>query len=121
MAVTAFEHINTRCADVEVTRAFYERCIGLTVGPRPAFASKGYWMYLNGHPVLHLVQRPAGEPAKADTGNLDHLAFRGTDLSQTKATLTAAAIAFRERAAPDGAVQIFVLDPDGLKIELNFS
>jgi len=35
--------------------------------------------------------------------------------------LTAAGIAFREAVVPrDNSLQIFIHDPDGLKIELNF-
>ena len=36
MGVEAFQHVNTRSADVERTREFYETVIGLTVGPLPA-------------------------------------------------------------------------------------
>jgi catechol 2,3-dioxygenase-like lactoylglutathione lyase family enzyme len=115
MPVTRLEHVNTRSSDVEATRAFYERFLGLTAGPRPAFASKGYWMYLGGEPILHLVQRPAGEAAKPDSGNVDHLAFHGTGREDLRAALAGAGITYRETET-----QIFIHDPDGLKIEINF-
>lgn len=121
MPIDAFEHLNIRSADVEALREFYEHVVGLSVGPRPAFASKGYWMYLNGQPVMHLVQRQASETAKTDSGNVDHVAFRGRDLDATKAAFRARGVTFRENVAPDNSVQIFIHDPDGLKIELNFS
>lgn len=115
MPVTKLEHVNTRSADVEKTREFYERFLGLQSGPRPAFASKGYWMYLGDQPVLHLVQRPAGEAAKPDSGNVDHLAFFGTDREALKAALVTSGVTFRETET-----QVFMHDPDGLKIEINF-
>lgn len=115
MPVTRLEHVNTRSADVEKTRDFYERLLGLQPGPRPAFASKGYWMYLGDQPVLHLVQRPAGEAAKPDSGNVDHLAFHGTDREGLKAALVTSGVTFRETET-----QVFIHDPDGLKIEINF-
>lgn len=113
--VTRLEHVNTRSADVERTRAFYETFLGLRAGPRPAFQSKGYWMYLGDEPILHLVQRPAGELSKPDSGNVDHVAFLGTDRAALCASLTAAGVAFRETPS-----QVFITDPDGLKIEINF-
>ena len=113
--VTRLQHVNTRSADVEKTRAFYEQLLGLQPGPRPAFASKGYWMYLGGQPILHLVQRPAGEAAKPDSGNVDHLAFHGRDRDGLKAALANSGVTFRETDT-----QVFIHDPDGLKIEINF-
>jgi len=121
MPVDQLQHVNIRCADVEAAKDFYVQVVGLTVGPRPPFASIGYWMYLGDHPVVHLVQRPDSEDAKTDTGNLDHVGFRGVDLEGTRAGLRAAGIPFREQVVPrDGTTQIFVVDPDGLKVELNF-
>jgi catechol 2,3-dioxygenase-like lactoylglutathione lyase family enzyme len=78
-------------------------------------------MYLGDHPIVHLVQRPAGEAAKAGPGNLDHVGFGGVDLAGTRAQLAAAGIAFNEKVVPrDGSVQLFIVDPDGIKVELNF-
>ena len=77
-------------------------------------------MYLGDHPVVHLVQRPAGEEAKTGTGNLDHVGFGGVDLEGTRAALAARDSVSRAGRARDGSVQIFVVDPDGIKVELNF-
>ena len=121
MAVAAFEHVNIRTTDLERARDFYVTALGLRVGDRPPFASVGYWLYLGDQPIVHLVQRGAGESHAAGSGNVDHIAFRGIDLDRTRATLSAAAIAFREEVVPrDNTVQIFLHDPDGLKLELNF-
>jgi catechol 2,3-dioxygenase-like lactoylglutathione lyase family enzyme len=121
MAVTAFQHVNTRSADVERTKDFYVR-LGLRVGDRPPFASRGYWMYLGDQPVLHLVQRPDGQEHHGHAGNLDHVAFQGTDLEGTKRALADAGIEVREAIVPrDNTVQLFVKDPDGITIELNFA
>ncbi|HXT68635.1 MAG TPA: VOC family protein [Vicinamibacterales bacterium] len=121
MPVDQLQHVNIRCADVEAAKDFYLRVVGLTVGPRPPFQSVGYWMYAGGNPVVHLVQRPAGEDAAVGPGNLDHVGFRGVDLEGTRAQLRGAGVPFREQVVPgDGTVQIFVVDPNGLKVELNF-
>jgi catechol 2,3-dioxygenase-like lactoylglutathione lyase family enzyme len=121
MPVRAFQHVNTRSSDVERTREFYLR-LGLRDGDRPPFASRGYWLYLGDQPVLHLVQRPDGQPHHEDSGNVDHIAFEATDLEGTRRALTEAGLPFREAVVPrDGTVQIFVRDPDGVTVELNFA
>jgi catechol 2,3-dioxygenase-like lactoylglutathione lyase family enzyme len=122
MPARAFQHINTRSANVEATKDFYVHVLGLREGNRPPFASTGYWLYLGDIPVVHLVQRPAGESAATGAGNLDHIAFEASDLDATRAALRSAGLEFREAIVPrDGTRQIFVHDPDGIRIELNFA
>jgi catechol 2,3-dioxygenase-like lactoylglutathione lyase family enzyme len=96
--------------------------MGLTEGPRPPFASRGFWLYLGPEPIVHLVQKPADEPVRGPgTGDLDHIAFEGVELDAFRSVLSKAGIAFREAVVPrDQTVQIFVLDPDGVQLELNF-
>ena len=121
MTIAGFQHINIRSTDVERTRDFYVRVIGLRVGDRPPFSFAGYWLYLGDQAVVHLVQRGSGETASPGSGNLDHVAFRGVDLDGTRQALRAAGIPFREAVVPrDKTVQIFVHDPDGIQLELNF-
>ena len=121
MPIDAFQHVNIRTTDIERARDFYVRALGLRVGDRPPFASLGYWLYLGEVPVVHLVQLAPGDRREPGTGRLDHIAFHGVDIEATRQTLTAAAIPFREAIVPrDQAVQIFIHDPDGLKLELNF-
>lgn len=122
MAVAGFQHVNTRSADVERTKAFYVDVLGFRVGDRPPFASRGYWLYLGDQPVLHLVQRAPGETHHDGSGNVDHIAFRAVDIEGTRAALRAAGVAFREAVVPrDQTIQIFVHDPDGVQVELNFA
>jgi glyoxylase I family protein len=121
MPVDGFQHINIRSADVDRTRDFYVRVLGLRVGDRPPFASTGYWLYLGNQAVVHLVQRSPDDAPERGSGNLDHVAFRGVDLEGTRQALVAAGIQFREAVVPrDNTAQIFVHDPDGIKLELNF-
>ena len=120
MAIVGFQHINTRSTDVERTRAFYERILGLRVGDRPPLASTGYWLYAGDEPIVHLIQRP-GEPGDAGRGNFDHVAFSCSDLDRIRDALRAAKVPFRETVSPrDGAIQLRVQDPDGINLELNF-
>jgi catechol 2,3-dioxygenase-like lactoylglutathione lyase family enzyme len=126
MPVEMLEHYTIRCASLERTRDFYRDVLGLTVGERPNFPFKGYWLYLGGVPIVHLVDKVESEARDTphhgtDTAALDHIAFRGRDLAATRATLATHRLSFRENAVPGGRIhQIFVSDPDGILIELNF-
>jgi catechol 2,3-dioxygenase-like lactoylglutathione lyase family enzyme len=126
MPVEMLEHYTIRCASLERTRDFYRDVLGLTVGDRPKFPFKGYWLYLGGVPIVHLVDKTESETRDAphvgtDTAALDHIAFRGRDLAATRATLHAHGLSFREAGVPGARIQqIFVSDPDGILIELNF-
>ena len=121
MTVDALQHINLRSVDVERSRDFYAEIIGLQIGPRPPLASVGYWLYLGGVPVIHLVQHPADASPALGSGAVDHVAFHGIDFEATRSRLSSLGVAFREAVIPpDGTRQLFVHDPDGIKIELNF-
>jgi len=121
MAVDVLQHINIHAADAERSKDFYVRVLGLSVGPRPPVASVGYWLYLGAQPVVHLVQRTTQAAPGVGTGAIDHVAFHGTDLDSTRRVLQAEGVPFREEVIPrDRSVQLFVHDPDGIKIELNF-
>lgn len=128
MPAEQLEHVTVRCADLDATRAFYADILGLSVGPRPDFPFKGHWLYCGGVPVVHLVDKAETERrhsdrahAGVDTGALDHVAFRGGDIDAMRATLRTAGLEFRETGVPGGRLQqIFVSDPNGVLIELNF-
>ena len=121
MPIDGFQHINIRTTDVERARDFYVRALGLRVGDRPPFASVGYWLYLGDVPVVHLVQLRGGRHARAGIRCSITSPFTASTSKATRQTLTAAGIPFREAIVPrDNTVQIFIHDPDGLKIEINF-
>jgi len=53
---------------------------------------------------------------------IDHGAFRCTGLDETLARLKAAGVEFNERQVDDQALyQLFLFDPNGVKVELNFA
>jgi len=60
--------------------------------------------------------------SEAGTGAIDHIAFRATGLAGTLEHLRALGVSFSQRRANGQAlVQVFFLDPNGIKIELNFA
>lgn len=124
MPVEMLEHYTIRCRDLEATRAFYDTVLGLKPGPRPDFAFKGYWIYCAGIPMIHLIDAPdeaAAHTTSHTTGPIDHIAFRGSDLERTLERFSNLGLAFEEKTTPGGQLhQIFLHDPDGIRIELNF-
>jgi catechol 2,3-dioxygenase-like lactoylglutathione lyase family enzyme len=138
MALT-LNHFSIRTAELEASRRFYADVLGLTVGPRPPFPFPGLWMYRGPHDdvanaVVHLIgidrQAPQGlqgylgdrdEKALAGSGAVDHIAFFTEGLAAMHGHLKALGVAYRERTVPSiGLHQLFLDDPCGVVIELNF-
>jgi hypothetical protein len=60
--------------------------------------------------------------AVAGTGVIDHVAFRCTGLSNMVEHLHRLGVPFSERQVDDqGLFQLFLMDPNGIKVELNFA
>ena len=120
MPLRNLDHINVYCADLDRSRTFYADVLGLRDGARPAFGVPGAWLYLGDRPVVHLVGGRAGE-APLTTGPFDHIAFEADDFQTMRARLKSLDLDFQENDVPDFKIQqLFVRDPDGVKIELNF-
>ena len=132
MSIDKLDHVSIRTADVAATQVFYTELLGFEVGPRPPFTFPGVWLYRNGSPLVHVIgidpNDKAGladylgaREASAGTGSIDHVAFLGHDVAQMRAHLQSRGIAFRERKVPNlNLAQIFVEDPNGVTVELNF-
>jgi catechol 2,3-dioxygenase-like lactoylglutathione lyase family enzyme len=127
MALEALEHYTINCADLDATRDFYRDVLGLAQGFRPKLGFHGYWLYAGDIPVVHLLgpegALPENREAKpgASTGSLDHIAFRGKDAGATIAKLREHGLKFRENRIAEIALhQVFVRDPNGIMVEMNF-
>jgi catechol 2,3-dioxygenase-like lactoylglutathione lyase family enzyme len=120
MAVEGMNHFTILTDDVDETVRFYGDLLGLEPGARPNFNFPGAWLYAGGKPILHVV----GGRTKADLkpGVIDHMAFTGRDLAASLSALKARGIAFDCRQqVGSGLWQVFFLDPNGAKIELDFA
>ena len=124
MPAQRLEHYTIRCRDLERTRDFYSDVLGLVVGPRPDFGFAGYWLYCGDTPVVHLVTNEGAVGAADDsetTGRLDHIALRSERFEDMVAALKRRGIACRQNEVLDFNLrQMFLRDPDGILIELNF-
>lgn len=113
----ALDHVTCRSTDLDRTLRFYEGVLGLRRGPRPLFGVPGAWLYAGDASVMHIVERPV---PRLD-GAIDHVAFRARGRAAITARLQAAGVPHDLVALPDGsALQLFVLDPDGARLELVF-
>jgi catechol 2,3-dioxygenase-like lactoylglutathione lyase family enzyme len=121
-SVGVLDHFNIRTRKLTDTVRFYESVLGLEKGPRPNFAFPGAWMYSEGKAVVHLVDISAtDEPQKPDSGVVHHVAFASTGFDGMADRLKSRGMPFDARQVPGGELwQIFVTDPNGVMIELNY-
>lgn len=138
MPIAKLAHFSVRTTSIEASRRFYMDILGFKEGFRPAFNFPGVWLYMGGdeadYGVVHIIGIDKSDPQglteylgdKAESsltgsGAVDHLAFLATDLATMRQRLQKAALEFRERTVPAlGLHQVFVEDPSGVTIELNF-
>lgn len=120
MAIAGLNHFTVLTDDVVATVAFYRDLLGLVEGPRPSFDFPGAWLYAGDAAVLHVV---GGRPAtELRAGVIDHVAFTASNLAGTLAALDARAIPYDCRRLPGSGVwQVFLHDPKGARVELDFA
>jgi catechol 2,3-dioxygenase-like lactoylglutathione lyase family enzyme len=121
-SIGVLDHYNLRTRKFSETVRFYEDVLGLEQGPRPNFPIPGAWMYSDGHPAVHLVDISAtAEPQQAGSGALHHVAFVSRGFKAMKERLASKGVAFNSVEVAGGEIwQIFVTDPNGVVIELNY-
>jgi len=134
MPLSHIEHVLVVADDIDATRDWYARVLGMKSGAHPDFGFPVHWMYLGERDVVHIgpSAKAAGEIQKkylgrtsqgseAGTGAIDHLAFRATGLRGMLEHLKKEKIVFSQRRANGQALfQLFFYDPNGIKVELNY-
>ena len=138
MPINKLAHYSVRTTDLAASRRFYTQVLGFREGFRPSFRFPGAWLYRGedeaDYGVVHLIGIDRNDPeglqdylGDKDESSLhgsaavDHLAFLATDLRAMHDTLRRENMQFRERTVPDlGLHQVFLEDPSGITIELNF-
>ena len=138
MAIERLGHYSIRTFDLEASRRFYIEVLGFREGYRPPFPFPGVWLYLSSdekeYGTVHIIGVDPDDPKglidylgdkSADelkgTGTVDHIAFVASGLSEIRQKLRARAIDYRERTVPLlGLHQLFLTDPSGVTIELNY-
>ena len=102
-------------------RDFYCDVVGLTEGFRPTFERFGFWLYIKDKDVLHLITPKEGDGRSLHKSSFDHVAFKTANYQDVLKKLQSLSIPFEEKPIPDmKAHQIFLRDPAGNRVELNF-
>lgn len=123
MTTEALNHVNiaTPLDQLSAVRDFYVEVVGLEDGPRPNIQVPGHWLYAGGAPVLHLMQQRADDGPAGVLGPVDHVAFTCSDLEGVERRLAALGVEYRRNDYEEfGFVQLFLRDPTGLGVEMNF-
>jgi catechol 2,3-dioxygenase-like lactoylglutathione lyase family enzyme len=141
--MTRLDHCNIRTFDLDATIAFYTDIVDLKDGAFPGTRSMGAWLYdASDRPILHLIAIDPNDPEAAlsrvrdrlgalggdinveslnGTGVIDHIAFECDDYDRMKAKLEAKGLVFTTNDVPSIKLkQLFVNDPNGVTLELNF-
>ena len=135
MPISHIEHFLVAADDIDATRDWYARVLGMKSGPHPDFGFPVHWMYVDNVDVVHIgpsaksagdIQKKylgrTSQKSEAGTGALDHIAFRATGLRDMLRHLRNERVPFSQRRANGQALfQLFLYDPNGIKIELNYA
>jgi glyoxylase I family protein len=126
MRVRRLNHFNiTAPTDLlERVRDFYVGVLGLRVGERPGFRREGFWLYAGPEPLVHLTACDEGDERAGGgaRGTLDHVAFSCEGLREFVGRLERAGVAYEaDEVASLRQVQLFLRDPAGVGLELNFT
>jgi catechol 2,3-dioxygenase-like lactoylglutathione lyase family enzyme len=120
MHATRFNHVSVRAEDLEASARWYEEMFGMTRIPTPNFGINVLWLKF-GDVQLHLFQVPCAANRYAHFG-LDVDDFEGI-YRRAKMWGCLAADAFNSHhlfETPKGQVQLYVRDPIGNLIEVNW-
>lgn len=132
MPIQRMEHYLVLSDDIDETKRFYCEVLGMTEGFRPNLGFPGYWLYVGDTPCIHIAEwetyavftKRVGIPIStraAGTGPLDHIAFNAARYDETVEKLDRLGIEMSSNILDEiGLRQLFIRDPNGLLIELNF-
>ena len=127
MKVTTINNVAIKVSDVDKSREFYEKVIGLKKIPRPKINIPGEW-YGIGENAIHLI---GGERREGIDPTGPHIAVEVESFEATKAALNEMGIPYLDgermvaKLPPEAkrmvGQQLWIQDPDGNVIELRQS
>tara|TARA_B100000686_G_C16766750_1_gene962349 strand:- start:1066 stop:1530 length:465 start_codon:yes stop_codon:yes gene_type:complete len=125
MPATDLHHLAIKCVDVNATVQFYNDVIGSHSVKRPNFDFPGAWLQF-GTTMIHLYGGDAAKNSKGghDSGSaaIDHIALTAYGFDEMQQTLERKKLVWRQFDIPSFNLwQLFVFDPNGVLVELNFN
>lgn len=124
--VKYIDHVTLVVSSVAASRDFYVGVLGMEEVERPAFDFGGAW-FRAGATLVHLIEEhdrsgPAGYPVEVlkKSSRNHHFAFEVEDAAAAAESLKNRGFELVDDAKrrPDGAIQMFIADPDGHVVEL---
>jgi catechol 2,3-dioxygenase-like lactoylglutathione lyase family enzyme len=132
MPITELNHFLLVAKNLERTRKFYEKVLGLELAERPDFGFPGYWLKAGDGICVHLASQAPNKTrdmfllkkhpkGTRGSGSVDHIAFLAKDPEEVRDRIKKNKVEMHVRSFPDAKLfQIFLKDPDDVTIELNF-
>ena len=121
--VKSIDHVTIVVKDLAASRRFYVDVLGMDEVARPGFAFAGQW-FQAGPTLIHTIlefegSSKAGWTACSNTRG-HHFAFLVDDCHVAAKRIEEMGLPFVSppKQRPDGAIQLFVNDPDGHLVEL---
>jgi catechol 2,3-dioxygenase-like lactoylglutathione lyase family enzyme len=121
--VKSLDHVTIVVRDLAATRRFYVDVLGMEEVARPGFSFDGQW-FQAGATQIHTILEFEGSGPAGSGGGLNsrghHFAFLVDDAEECYRRLTdlGVKVVSPPKPRPDGAIQVFLQDPDGHLIEL---
>ncbi len=120
MRATRFNHVSVSASDLEASARFYEEVFGMERLPTPRFpGGPVLWLKL-GEQQLHLFRRDADAPPYhhfgLDVEDFEAVYLKAKELGVLDSVTLGAAI----REHPSGWVQMYIRDPGGNLVEIDW-
>lgn len=124
--VQSLDHVTLVVKELDRSRQFYVGALGMKEVARPNFSFPGLW-FQAGPTLIHLIEEhdgssPAGNPLPEQfrTSRSHHFAFLVADAESAfhRVQELGLLVVSPPKHRPDGAVQVFLNDPDGHVVEL---
>jgi catechol 2,3-dioxygenase-like lactoylglutathione lyase family enzyme len=129
MGLMDIHHIAIKVPPGKLKQAeeFYTKVLGLTYAERPDLGFPGAWLNVQ-NTMIHLVDQkfpktadPWYARAEAESA-IDHIAIKAKGFDEIKKRVNELGYDWRQTIIADaGLWQLFVLDPSGVVVELNFT
>jgi catechol 2,3-dioxygenase-like lactoylglutathione lyase family enzyme len=132
MPLTSLNHYLIVSRNLERSKDFYSRVLGMKLAPRPDFGFPGYWLRAGSNVCVHLASKRPNKIRDIyllkkhargvnGSGSVDHVAFVARNPDEVRKRIRKHGLKMHFRSLPEDRVfQIFLKDPDDITVELNF-